>query len=69
MTMLERPIDSAASAVGADPEDLRGLAKRATLREWPQADWLFYGSTLYNSSNAWPARRRTASLHPRQLDR
>jgi hypothetical protein len=63
MTMLERPIDSAASAVGADPEDLRGLARGATLREWPQADWLFYESTLYNS---WPARRRTPSLHPRQ---
>ena len=33
MTMLERAIDAAASAAGADPQDLRGLATGARLRE------------------------------------
>ena len=32
MTMLERAIAAAANAVGADPQDLRGLATGATLR-------------------------------------
>ena len=32
MTMLERVIAAAANAVGADPQDLRGLATGATLR-------------------------------------
>jgi hypothetical protein len=34
MTMLERAIAAAANAVGADPQDLRGVAKGARLREW-----------------------------------
>ena len=45
MTMLERAIAAAANAVGADPEDLRGLATGARLREWQPGEWLFHEST------------------------
>ena len=48
MTMLERAIAAAAAAVGADPDDLRGLAAAATLREWKPEDWLFHESTPYD---------------------
>ena len=48
MTMLERAIAAAANAVGADPQDLRGLATGATLREWQPEEWLFHESTPYH---------------------
>jgi hypothetical protein len=48
MTMLERAIAAAASAVGANPEDLRWLATGARLREWQPGEWLFHESTPYD---------------------
>ena len=48
MTMLERAIAAAASAVGAEPEDLRWLATGARLREWQPGEWLFHESTPYD---------------------
>lgn len=47
MTMLERVIAAAANTVGADPQNLRGLATRAALREWSPEEWLFHESTPY----------------------
>jgi aspartate ammonia-lyase len=47
MTALERAIAAAANAVGADPQDLRRLAKGARLREWQPGEWLFHESTPY----------------------
>jgi hypothetical protein len=47
ITMLERAIAATANAVGADPKDLRGIAKRARLREWQPGEWLFHESTPY----------------------
>ena len=48
MKMLERAIAAAATAVGADTDDLRGLASAATLREWKPEEWLFHESTPYD---------------------
>ncbi|GLP81004.1 hypothetical protein TUM20984_24240 [Mycobacterium antarcticum] len=48
MTVLERAIAAAANAVGADAEDLRGLATGAALREWQPGEWLFHESTPYH---------------------
>jgi aspartate ammonia-lyase len=48
MTVLERVIAAGASAIGADPEDLRWLATGARLREWQPGEWLFHESTPYD---------------------